>query len=152
MTGEVGDDPRDHLAEMVNGKAKASEMDKDEDKYVEKDKNGDAGLEVPPPPAPVEERPPRDLKAEAKSHRHLLTHTPYNPYCDACRIARMTRRPARRQNTDPDAKPKAFAELGNADYIVAQSEESMGLTRERDALVVVDRGTEYTDCFPLCSV
>ena len=39
----------------------------------------------------------------------------------------------------------------NADYIVAQSEESMGLTGERDALVVVDRATEHTDCYPLQS-
>ena len=52
---------------------------------------------------------------------------------------------------DPESKPKVFGELGNADYIVAQSEESMGLTGERDALAVVDRGTDYIDCFPLMS-
>ena len=63
----------------------------------------------------------------------------------------MTRRPARRLNPDPESRPKVFAELGNADYIVAQSEESMGLTGERDALVVTDRATEYIDCFPLLS-
>ena len=63
----------------------------------------------------------------------------------------MTRRPARTQHKEPELKPKKFGELGNADYVVAQSEESMGLTGEKDALVIVDRGTDYTDCFPLMS-
>ena len=44
-----------------------------------------------------------------------------------------------------------MGDLGNADYIVAQSKEAMGLTGERDALVVVDRGSNYIDCFPLMS-
>ena len=107
---------------------------------------------VPPPPcAHPAAREPRDLRAEAKSLRHLLTHTPYNPYCEACKVARMTRRPARTQHKEPEQKPKKFGDLGNADYIVAQSDESMGLTGERDALAIVDRGTDYTDCFPLMS-
>ena len=63
----------------------------------------------------------------------------------------MTRRPARRIVRDPDSLPKQFEELVNADHIVAHSEESMGLTGERDALAVVDRATGYTDCFPLMS-
>ena len=57
----------------------------------------------------------------------------------------------RTQHKEPELKPKTFGELGNADYVVAQSEESMGLTGEKDALVIVDRGTDYTDCFPLMS-
>ena len=37
------------------------------------------------PPSPPEPRA-RDLKADAKSIRHLMTHLPKNPYCDACQI------------------------------------------------------------------
>ena len=66
-------------------------------------------------------------------------------------MARLKRRPARRQHTKPEDKPKKFGDLGNADYIVAQSKEAMGLTGERDALVIVDRATSYIDCFPLMS-
>ncbi len=77
---------------------------------------------IPPPPAQREEsrpaREPRDLEAEAKSVQHMLTHTPMNPYCEACQRAKMSRRPAQRK--DPPA------DLINADYIAAQSEESMG--------------------------
>ena len=35
--------------------------------------------------------------------------------------------------------PKKFGDLVNADHIIAHSDEAMGLTGERDALVVVDR-------------
>ena len=91
---------------------------------------------APPPPAPhPEEREPkqqRDRKAEAKSLQHLLYHAEYNEYCDACRLARMVRRQARRQHRDPETRPKNFGDLVNADYIVAQSNEAMGLTGERD--------------------
>ena len=49
------------------------------------------------------------------------------------------------------SEPKTFGELVNADYVVSQSDEAMGLTGERDALVILDRATGYTDCFPLQS-
>ena len=49
---------------------------------------------------------------------------------------------------DPAAMPNKFGDLVNADHIIAHSEEAMGLTGERDALVVVDRYSEYVDCFP----
>ena len=45
--------------------------------------------------------------------------------------------------------PKAFGDLVNADHVISKSDEAMGLTGERDALVIVDRATDYMDCFPL---
>ena len=109
-------------------------------------------LDVPPPPPPGGERTPREHKAEADDLEHLLQHDGYNKYCDGCRHAKLKRRPARRgafTGKNPDTRPTEFGELGNADYIVAQSEESMGLTGEKDALVVYDVGGDFEDCFPL---
>ena len=63
----------------------------------------------------------------------------------------MTRKPARRIHRNPDDMPKKFGDLVNADYIVSQTAEAMGLTGERDALAIVDRATDYKDCFPLQS-
>ena len=91
----------------------------------------------------------RDLKAEAVSLGHMMTHTPYNVHCPSCVRAKMLRQPARRVIHDPAAMPKKFDDLLNADHIIAHSDEAMGLTGERDALVVVDRYSEYVDCFPL---
>ena len=51
------------------------------------------GGAVPPPPEPVEDeaerKKRRDLRAEAKSTRHLLTHKPFNPYCPGCLSGKM---------------------------------------------------------------
>ena len=112
-------------------------------------KDGDAEVEpmaVVPPPPEVQER--RNLRAEAMSLQHLLTHSVHNPYCDACVKAKLKRVPARRKHGNATDAPQKFGDLVNADYIVAQSEDSMGLTGERDALVIVDRATNYKDCFP----
>ena len=93
----------------------------------------------------------RDLKKEAASIKHQLTHTPYNPYCTSCVRAKLTRRPARRVRKEPDKEPKKFGDLVNADHLIAHSEESAGLTGERDALVIVDRYSGYIDAFPLAT-
>ena len=91
----------------------------------------------------------RNMKLEAMSMEHIMTHTPYNVHCPSCVRAKMSRKPARRVAHDPAAMPKKFGDLVNADHIIAHSEEAMGLMGERDALVVVDRSSEYVDCFPL---
>ena len=91
------------------------------------------------------------IKDEAPSAHHLLTRSPYNRFCPTCARAKMFRKPARRIAHHPDSLPKQFGEHVNADRVIAHSEESMGLTGERDALVVVDRATGYMDCYPLMS-
>ena len=40
-----------------------------------------------------DERGYRDLKAEAKSLKHLMTHEPKNPHCAACQQAKMQAKP-----------------------------------------------------------
>jgi hypothetical protein len=49
----------------------------------------DAGLV----PAEDEKKGPRDLKAEAKLLKHLMTDMPKNPYCQACFCAPRCREP-----------------------------------------------------------
>ena len=60
---------------------------------------------LPPPPevsegageqARARAQKRRDIYAEATSIRHLLTHSPPNPYCDACRSAKGLRVPHRK--------------------------------------------------------
>ena len=84
---------------------------------------------VPPPPAPHKE--PRDLKAKARSLRHMLTHAEYNEHCEACRLAKLVWKPARRKHRNSHDRPKAFGDLVNADHIVAQSNEAVGLTGKK---------------------
>ena len=59
----------------------------DQDSRPPADESGQKSKPNGPPPPP--EPRARDLKAEAKSIRHLMTHAPKNPYCDACQRAKM---------------------------------------------------------------
>ena len=61
------------------------------------------------------------------------------------------RRYAKRRKTLPQRIPEKFGDLVNADRLLAQSPESMGLFGERDALLIVDKYTLYVDAFPLKS-
>ena len=64
-------------------------------------------------------------------------------------VPKMLRKTARRIEHDPAVAPRKFVDLVNADHIIAHSDEAMGLTGERNALAVIDRYSEYVDCFPL---
>ena len=117
----------------------------------------DAGLEpvidVGDAEAPVEDIIPleddgkRNLKAEAVSLEHMMTHTPYNVHCPSCVRAKMLRRPARRVVHDPAAMPKKFGDLVNADHILllymgtarANSKQAQGLSRAKPFLCATKR-------------
>ena len=90
-----------------------------------------------------------DLKREALSIRHQLTHVPKNRYCPACLRAKMVRKHARRSKSSIAEKLTKFGDLVNADHVLAQSPEACGLFGERDALIVVDRYSKYIDAYPL---
>ena len=93
---------------------------------------------VPPIPAPLADDDPagktvRALKAEAVSVTHLMTHTPKNPYCAACRRAKVQRKPCRRKKWFKGLKPTKFGEQVTADHVIANSDRSMGVTRDKSA-------------------
>ena len=81
--GESHHDEADALGEldldMPREAGQGSRSRADESDHGSKSKGS------PPSPEPRA----RDLRAEAKSFRHLMTHLPKNPYCDACQRAKM---------------------------------------------------------------
>jgi hypothetical protein len=96
----------------------------------------------------VAESSMRDLKAEAVSREHLMTHMPKNKYCPACQRAKMQHKPCRSGSSLGPA-PESFGDQVTADHIESRSEASQGLTGEKNALVLLDRTTGYIECFPL---
>ena len=68
-----------------------------------------------------------DLRREALSLRHQLTHVPKNRYCPACVRAKMIRKQARRSKHSIADELKKFDDLVNADRVLAQSPEAGGL-------------------------
>ena len=89
----------------------------------------------------------RDLRKEAVSLTHLMTHFPKNPYCTACQRAKMTTAPARKTYR-PEPEDQAFGENVTADHVVI-GESDEGVDGERAALVILDRGTGWLDCYPV---
>ena len=69
-------------------------------------------VEVAPPPPVAEEgdllkrEDVRDLKAEALSIGHLMTHNPQKPDCSSCQRAKMQAKPAPRRKINPEDAPR----------------------------------------------
>ena len=59
--------------------------------------------------SPLEHDGKRNLKAEAASMEHMLTHTSFNVHCPSCLRAKMLRKPTRVEH-DPTAAPKRFGD------------------------------------------
>ena len=61
--------------------------------------------------------PRRDLRAEAISNKHLLTHQPKNRYCKACTQCKMQRTPCRRgASSNCGTKPEKFGDICAFDH------------------------------------
>ena len=91
----------------------------------------------------------RNLKAEATSLRHLMTHFPKNPHCSACMRAKMCAKSAPVRKHDPDDAPSKSGEQFTADHIIAQDVVDESVLGDRTALIVLDRATKWMDAFPL---
>ena len=69
------------------------------------------------------------LRAEAKSLNHLLTHLPKNPYCEACQTAKLQLRSARR-SSKLKKTPPIYGKAGTADHWFTRSQRSKGINGE----------------------
>ena len=111
-------------------------------------------------PEPVDERlvekpldPKRDrgeiaLKEEAQSIQHLLTHTPKNPFCQACSRAKMTKRPSYSKGGSTQVEADQFGQHLTADHLVIRDDEEMDIDGARVALVVKDVATNFRYVYP----
>ena len=120
---------------------------------------GDAGADpiaLPPPAvagpdvAVVEDDDARhNLKLEALSLEHLLTHFPKNKYCSACQRARLRRRPIGVVRQDKGEAAVEFGDVITCDHIIASKDEAEGLLTDKTAMTIYDMGTHFTGCYPL---
>ena len=90
----------------------------------------------------------RDLREEAVSIAHLMTHFPKNPYCKACLRARLRRMANRRRKGPKLNIAPAFGSCVTLDHVYAHSEEMEGIDGSLDMLVCYDIGTEKIDAYP----
>ena len=93
-----------------------------------------------------------DLRTEAVSLNHLLTHFPKNKYCHACLRSRVRRKACLNKSVHRDAKCEPiFGKQVTADHVCAHSERLAGFTGDLDLLVFFDRGVGWIEGYPLRS-
>ena len=90
----------------------------------------------------------KELKEEAKSVRHMLTHIPKNPFCDICTRAKMFKPPSRAVGGSTKVKAEKFGDHITADFIVTRDEDELGIDDEKSALVVKDIATGFMYVYP----
>ena len=78
----------------------------------------------------------RNLRHEAKSARHLLTHEPANKYCDACILGNMRGTKKFCGSYERSRQPTRWLELVTADHLVAQNGSMEGTTGDCDAIII----------------
>ena len=116
---------------------------------------GEAGVEEPGGDEEDEDEdaapPNRDLRLEAVSLQHMLTHHPKNPWCAYCTRAKMPRVHCRNKGGTGGPPAVAFGDSVTADHIVLNDDESAGIGGMKYILVVYDRATRWVDAYALPS-
>ena len=93
------------------------------------DEAADSIVDPPAPDAGEEdENTIRNLRQEAKSLRHLLTHKPAYKYCDACILGKMRGTKKFCGSYERSRQPTRWLELVTADHLVAQNGSMEGIT------------------------
>ena len=132
--------PRDATDEDFRFDALPShkEVAADEDVDAERSANEDGENPTSAPEESEENVPVRNLREEAMSMRHLLTHKPFNIHCDACNLGKMRKAKKFVGSYQESRQPTAWLDLVTADHLVAKNGGMEGTTGDFDALVVKD--------------
>ena len=93
----------------------------------------------------------RDLKKEAVSLNHLMTHRRKNPYCASCQRAKHQAKPARRKAKRLEDPPTQFGDIVTSDHMITQSQQDQGTRGETTCMVMLDRATSFIGVYPLAS-
>ena len=89
----------------------------------------------------------RDLKTEAKSLKHLLTHLPKNPHCQACQEAKMKQVYSRRGAFQRPLE--RFGHIITFDHMFSAQARMIGLDGELHAFNMKDLFTGFIAAFPV---
>ena len=105
-----------------------------------------ASSDSDPPPEDIVTNHHRNLRQEALSSAHMLTHLPKNPYCASCIRAKMNARQARRRHTQ--SRTKSFGDIVTADHLIPRDDDGQGIDNDKVALVVKDHFSGWIDIYP----
>ena len=95
-------------------------------------------MQIVPPPKPHHEARERRL---AKTVPHILTHKPFNPYCDICNQAKAREPPHKPGGAAKViGEAKSFGDYATGDFLASKKEVMRGVGGFHDALNLRDMG------------
>ena len=98
--------------------------------------------------AAKERKGAEQLRAEATSVAHQLSHFPKNPFCEVCIKAKMFKPPSRRTGGSRQVKAEKFGDHLTADFLITRGEEEHGMDGEKSSLVIKDVATGFIAVYP----
>ena len=101
----------------------------------------DGRLLLPEPSAPY--RGEAALREEAGTLRHMITHTPKNPYCKTCRCAKMYKPTKRSRGESLTVESNKFGNHMTGDHLVARDVNEQSIDGDRVAMVMKDVATMH---------
>ena len=103
---------------------------------------------VPSPPPEKRDKGEAALRAEATTLRHLMTHTPKNPFCSTCNKAKMHKPTKRSKGGSETVEVEKFGDHITCDHLVTRSLEEESIDGDRVVLVFTDVTTNFRWIYP----
>ena len=106
----------------------------------------DGRLQLPEPKAI--DRGEAALREEARSLRHMMTHTPKNPFCETCKCAKMYKPTKRSKGESLTVESNKFGDHITGDHLVTRDANEQSIDGDRVAMVMKDVATNFRWVYP----
>ena len=100
-----------------------------------------------PEPQPID-RGEAALREEARTLRHMMTHTPKNPFCETCKCAKMYKPTKRSKGESLTVESNRFVDHITGDHLVTRDANEQSIDGDRVAMVMKDVATNFRWIYP----
>ena len=121
-------------------------VDGSEDEAEAPEEPVDGRLQLPEPRAP--DRGEAAFREEARSLRHMMTHTPKNPFCETCKCAKMYKPTKRSKGESLTVESNKFGDHITGDHLVTRDSNEQSIDGDRVAMVMKDVATNFRWIYP----
>ena len=83
------------------------------------------------------------MREEARTLRHMMTHTPKNPYCETCKCAKMYKPTKRSKGESLTVESNKFGDHITGDHLVTRDSNEQSIDGDRVAMVMKDVATNF---------
>ena len=88
------------------------------------------------------------LREGARTLRHMMTHTPKNPFCEACKCAKMYRPTKRHKGESLTVESTKFGDHITADLLTTRDVNEESIDGDRVAMILKDVATNFRWVYP----